>query len=81
MESKYEVRGLSCATCLVELMDSVRWVPGVETVEVDLVRDGTSSLTVHTRVPLAVETVPEVLRKAGFWLWADERLDEMEMSG
>lgn len=81
MQTRYGVRGLSCASCLVELMDSVRWVPGVEAVAVDLVRDGKSSLTVHTRVPLAAETVPEAVRGAGFWLWADVRLDDVEVSG
>ncbi len=81
MKTKYEVRGLGCASCLVKLVEAVRGVPGVDAVAVDMVRDGTSSLTVHTRVPLAVETVPEVLRDAGFWLWADERLDQMEASG
>ncbi len=81
METKYEVRGLSCASCLVELMDGVRRVPGVDAVAVDLVRDGTSSLTVHSCVPLAVGTILEVVRNAGFWLWADERPDEMEVSG
>lgn len=79
MENKYEVQGLSCASCLVELLDSVRSVSGVEAVAVDLVRDGTSSLTVRTRVPLAVETVPEVVRNAGFWLRADEWLDDVEV--
>ncbi len=80
MKTMYMVGGLSCARCLVALMDGVRGVPGVDSVAVDLVRDGTSSLIVHTRVPLAVETVPDVVRKMGFWLWPDERLDEMEAS-
>lgn len=81
MEIKYAVRGLSCGSCLVELMEGVRSVAGVEMVTVDMVRDGTSSLTVHARVPLAVGTVPAVVRSSGFWLWADERLDDVEVSG
>ncbi len=80
MGTTYEVRGLSCASCLVELMDSVRSVSGVDGVAVDLVRDGTSSLTVHSRVPLAAGTVPGVIRNAGFWLGADERLHVREVS-
>ncbi len=80
METMYMVRGLGCSRCLVALMEGVSGVPGVDAVAVDLVRDCTSSLTVRTRVPLAAETVPGVVRNAGFWLWADERLDEMEVS-
>ena len=80
METTYMVGGLSCARCLVDLMDGVRGVPGVDSVAVDLVRDGTSSLIVRSRVPLAAETVPDVVRKMGFWLWVDARLDEMEVA-
>lgn len=80
METKYEVRGLSCASCLVKLIDGVRSVPGVDAVAVNLERKGTSSLTVHSRAPLAAGTVPEVVRNAGFWLGADEWPDEREVS-
>ncbi len=80
METKYEVRGLSCASCLVELIDGVRSVSGVDAVAVDLVRNGTSSLTVSSRAPLAAGTVPGVIRNSGFRLGADERLGDVEVS-
>ena len=62
----YSVRGLTCAACMADVMESVGVVPGVTDVAVDLVVGGVSRLTASSPVPVEVDGVREAIRRSGF---------------
>lgn len=64
--SVYTVEGLTCAACLAELIESVRLLPHVTGVGVELVVDGRSSLIVEANAPVHPRTVLACVERAGF---------------
>lgn len=62
----YTVAGLTCAECIVKVMDHVRWLPGVDGVAVDLVRGGQSVVTIRSGPGGSVDAVEVAVGEAGF---------------
>ncbi|OJV78728.1 MAG: hypothetical protein BGO37_12900 [Cellulomonas sp. 73-92] len=62
----FAVAGLACGTCLAELMDAVRAVPGVIGVGVTLVHGAPSALTVTALGPVPTEQIAAAVTKVGF---------------
>lgn len=62
----YVVRGLTCPNCLVNAIEKVRSLPGVDAVRVDLVPYGESLLTVAPAAAVSGEQMDRALRPVGF---------------
>jgi copper chaperone CopZ len=61
----YQVTGLTCGHCVRAVTGELADVPGVSAVNVALVPDGESSVTVTSDAPLPAETVAAALDEAG----------------
>lgn len=64
--STYTVQGLTCAVCIAELIEAVRFLPHVTGVEVSLVTGGASPLVVYSDAALEPAVVLECVARAGF---------------
>lgn len=64
--SVYTVDGLTCGSCLAEVMEAVRQLPNVTGVAVDLMTRTRSSLIVSSDVPLEPTAVITRVATAGF---------------
>lgn len=69
-QTMYGVRGLTCGACLAELMERVRSMAGVRSVEVDLVDGGESRLVLTTSSTPQHRLVRAAVEEAGFSLSA-----------
>jgi copper chaperone len=61
----YAVTGMTCAHCVRAVTEELTRLGGVTGVDVDLVPDGESTVTVTSAVPLAEQAVGAALREAG----------------
>ena len=61
----YQVTGLTCGHCVAAVTTELSALPGVESVSVDLVAGGVSSVTVNAAQPLAPAAVTAALEEAG----------------
>ena len=66
--SMYAVEGLTCASCLAEVLESIRSLIGVTAVSMDLVPGGRSPLVVTSGATLRVEAMRVAVQSAGFHL-------------
>ena len=66
--SEFGVSGMTCAHCVAAVTEEVSALPGVEDVRVDLVPDGTSTVTVTATTPLDPEVVAAAVDEAGYEL-------------
>ena len=66
--TRYDVEGLTCGDCLAQVLEHVHDVAGVTQVKVDLVRDGSSSVTVTSRPHVGLGQVRDAVGEAGFAL-------------
>jgi copper chaperone CopZ len=66
----YDVTGLTCEHCVRAVTSELGGLPGVRDVQVDLVPDGSSRVTVTSGEPLPGPTVIEALDEAGGYLLA-----------
>ena len=64
----YLVDGMTCGHCVNAVTEELSAVPGVTDVSVELVADGTSTVTVRSGAPLAVADVQAALDEAGYAL-------------
>lgn len=62
----YAVGGLTCARCIVAVMDEIRTISGVTGVAVDLVKGGLSPLTVTADPAVSADTIRQSVQDAGF---------------
>ena len=62
----YVVEGLTCGSCLAQVLENVRSLEGVTDVTMDLVRGGQSPLVVTSTAKLALEAVRASVESAGF---------------
>lgn len=62
----YAVTGMTCSHCVKAVEEELRAVSGVSGVEVELVAQGTSTVTVTSQQPLTVEVVRAALDEAGY---------------
>lgn len=63
---RFTVAGPACGTCLAELMEAVRTVPGVVGVGVTLLHEAPSELMVTTLGPMYAEDVAAAVGAVGF---------------
>lgn len=62
----FAIAGPACGTCLAELMEAIRIVPGVIGVGVTLVHAAPAAVVVTARGPVPVEAVAAAVRAVGF---------------
>lgn len=64
----YSVSGMTCGHCVSAVTEEVSTIPGVNGVEVELVKGGLSGVTVTSDAPLDVEAVRAAVDEAGYEL-------------
>ncbi|HVN13890.1 MAG TPA: heavy metal-associated domain-containing protein [Kineosporiaceae bacterium] len=64
----FHVTGMTCGHCVASVRHEIGALPGVTDVAVDLVLDGTSTVTVDATEPLDVEAVRQAIDEAGYQL-------------
>lgn len=64
----YSVTGMTCGHCVNAVTEEITRLPGVSGVEVDLVPDGASAVTVTSADPLTEPAVREAVDEAGYEL-------------
>ena len=64
----YLVDGMTCGHCVNAVTEELSAVPGVTDVSVELVADGTSTVTVRSVAPLTTADVRAALDEAGYSL-------------
>lgn len=66
--STYQVMGMTCQHCVTAVEEELRGVAGVEGIDVHLVPDGVSTVTVTSGAPLSTEVVGAAVEEAGYEL-------------
>ena len=66
--TRYQVEGMTCEHCVASVTEEVAALPGVQSVEVELVTDGRSMVTVEAATPLTDEQVRTAVAEAGYTL-------------
>ena len=66
----YGVTGMTCGHCVTAVTEELSQVPGVTGVDVELVADGTSTVTVTSDAPLDESAVAAAVDEAGYALAA-----------
>lgn len=61
----YPVTGMTCGHCVHAVTSELKALDGVQDVAVDLVADGTSTVTVTSAAPLTDASVESALDEAG----------------
>ncbi len=67
------VTGLTCGHCVSSVTEELEEIRGVKNVEVILVKDGTSKVTVLTDTPLDDDALRDAVAEAGYQLTAITR--------
>lgn len=65
------VMGMTCGHCVKAVTDELSAVDGVQSVDVDLVTGGTSSVVVQSDGPVPVEALRAAVDEAGYELADD----------
>lgn len=63
--TRWEVTGMTCGHCVNSVTEELTAIPGVSDVDVELVSDGTSTVTVHSATPIDSHAVKAALDEAG----------------
>lgn len=63
--TEYAVTGLTCAHCVHAVTEELSALPEVSDVQVALVPDGVSTVTVTSEAPLSADSVAAALDEAG----------------
>ncbi len=58
--------GLTCNHCAMSVTEEVSEVPGVTGINVDVVKDGTSTVTIEHEGTLDIQAVADAIVEAGF---------------
>jgi len=69
----FELEGLTCGSCLAEVLENVHVLSGVTGVSVDLVAGGRSPMIVTSGARLGVQKVRDAVENAGFDLTVAQR--------
>jgi copper chaperone CopZ len=64
----YKVDGMTCHHCVMAVTEELSKIPGVSGVEVDLVPEQISTVTVTSAAPLDHKAVDEAIDEAGYAL-------------
>ena len=65
MKQVLTVTGMTCGHCAHAVTEELSALPGVTSVEVDLVPEGSSTVTVEARSDLTTDQITEALAEAG----------------
>ncbi|MDM8086479.1 heavy metal-associated domain-containing protein [Cellulomonas cellasea] len=68
LTSTFGVDGLTCGNCVQHVTDEITALPGVKNVTVELVKGGTSQVTVVSDAPLSDDAIREAVDEAGYVL-------------
>jgi copper chaperone len=60
------ITGMTCSHCVSAVTSELSDLPGVETVDVDLVNGGTSTATISSSAPLDAASIDEAVAEAGY---------------
>ncbi|RJT77762.1 copper chaperone [Arthrobacter cheniae] len=60
------ITGMTCSHCVSAVTNELSDLPGVETVDVDLVNGGNSTATISSSVPLNAASIDEAVAEAGY---------------
>jgi copper chaperone len=63
---RFLVRGMTCEHCVAAVTEEVGGLPGVESVDIELVPDGVSTLTLHAKRLVADDAVAAAVDEAGY---------------
>ncbi|PVU81396.1 heavy metal transporter (plasmid) [Cellulomonas sp. WB94] len=69
----FVVEGLTCGSCLAEVLEELRALDGVTGVAVDLVKGGLSPVTLTSITVLGAVEVRAAVRRAGFVVAGPDR--------
>lgn len=68
LTTTFGVDGMTCGNCVQHVTDELTALPGVKNVTVDLVKGGTSQVTVVSDDPLSDDAIREAVDEAGYAL-------------
>lgn len=68
LASKFLVDGMTCNHCVSSVTEELSELPGVDSVSVDLVAGGTSTVTVSSANPVNADAVRAAVEEAGYSL-------------
>lgn len=60
------ITGMTCGHCVSAVADELSALPGVETVDVELVKGGTSTATISSAAPLDAGSIGDAVAEAGY---------------
>ena len=60
------ITGMTCGHCVSAVKSELSGLPGVETVDVDLVNGGTSTATISSSTPLDAASIDDAVAEAGY---------------
>lgn len=60
------ITGMTCGHCVSAVQSELSGLPGVETVDVDLVNGGTSTATISSSAPLDAASIDDAVAEAGY---------------
>lgn len=66
--TQYEVNGMTCSHCVAAVTEEIGLVPGAESVSVELVNDGTSTVSVTSSTPIDRSLIRAAVEEAGYEL-------------
>ncbi|SDD22112.1 Copper chaperone CopZ [Sanguibacter gelidistatuariae] len=69
----FAVEGLTCGSCLAEVLEQMRTVAGVSGAAIDLVVGGRSPVVVTSGAAMRTDQIRAAVEQAGFVLAADDR--------
>ncbi len=69
----FAVEGLTCGSCLAEVLEQMRTVDGVSGAAIDLVVGGRSPVVVTSGAAMGTAQIRAAVERAGFVLAADDR--------
>ena len=64
--TSFSVTGMTCGHCVSAVTDELTIIPGVETVNVTLVPDGESRVTVISEDPVSHDAIDAAIDEAGY---------------
>ncbi|TKV29086.1 heavy-metal-associated domain-containing protein [Arthrobacter sp. NamB2] len=60
------IAGMTCGHCVSAVTDELSGLPGVDSVDVDLVKGGTSTATISSSAPLDPAAIGDAVTEAGY---------------
>ncbi|MEZ5111683.1 MAG: cation transporter [Microbacteriaceae bacterium] len=71
VRTDFSVEGMTCAHCVSSVTEELSELAGVEHVSVALVKDGISTVSVHSAAPLQIAPLEAAIAEAGYTVVPD----------